>query len=134
MAFLEAVTLGMLIARGITTVAETARGLKEIKQAKDELWWSKSGKGKLPKEVQQSLANARTADIVWVQESLNALGYGPLDVDGIDGEATMLAVLNFQRERGLHPDGVPGVLTVSAIINTLRELHAIALRAAEIQE
>lgn len=134
MAILEALTLGALIARGITTAADTARGLREIKAAKADLW----KKGKVSKEeIKVRLANAYTEDIKWVQESLAALGFYKGDVDGIKGERTDEALIKFQMENNLQPDAIPGILTISALINKLRlaqEWLAAEKKAQEIQE
>ena len=47
-------------------------------------------------------------EVKTVQLLLNAMGYGNLEVDGIFGSATELAVKRFQTSRGLEPDGVVG--------------------------
>lgn len=43
-----------------------------------------------------------------IQDKLNRLGYGPLDVDGLDGTATQNAVSRFQQSVGLTADGIAG--------------------------
>lgn len=43
-----------------------------------------------------------------IQDKLNRLGYGPLDVDGLDGTATQNAVRAFQQSVGLSADGIAG--------------------------
>lgn len=55
-------------------------------------------------------ANARYgADWVKaIQDKLNRLGYGPLDVDGLDGASTQSAVRSFQSSVGLDADGIAG--------------------------
>ena len=45
-------------------------------------------------------------DILWVQQSLNALGANPpLAEDGLNGPLTTAAVLQFQQANGLSPSG-----------------------------
>lgn len=50
-----------------------------------------------------------------VQRALNALGYGPLRVDGRIGPISERAVERFQRVAGLDVDGVPGPKTRAAL-------------------
>lgn len=50
-----------------------------------------------------------------VQRALNALGYGPLAVDGDIGPASEAAVIRFQRVAGLIVDGDAGPKTRSAL-------------------
>lgn len=50
-----------------------------------------------------------------VQRALNALGYGPLDVDGDIGPASEAAVRRFQLVAGLDTDGDPGPKTRAAL-------------------
>lgn len=54
-----------------------------------------------------------------VQRALNALGYGPLDVDGDIGPASEKAVKRFQRIAGLDVDGDPGPKTKAALAAAL---------------
>ena len=54
-------------------------------------------------------------DTRWVQQSLNALGLGPLTVDGDAGPATLDAIRRFQAAQGMYQDGVVGPLTLSAL-------------------
>lgn len=53
--------------------------------------------------------------VVWLQQSLNALGFGPLVVDGNYGRRTREAVRAFQSSRGLEADGYAGPRTMPAI-------------------
>jgi hypothetical protein len=59
--------------------------------------------------------NMRGARIKRIQQRLNALGFGPLDTDGIFGPATDAAVRAFQQAKGLDADGVVGPLTQAAL-------------------
>src|SRR5262245_39509198 len=54
-------------------------------------------------------------DVHWIQESLNALGYGPLAVDGIYGSHTVDAIKEFQRQHGIPVNGWAGVPTCVAL-------------------
>lgn len=47
---------------------------------------------------------------LWVQRQLNALGYGLVE-DGKRGTATITAIKDFQRKRGIAVDGIPGPVT-----------------------
>lgn len=119
MPVLETVALAMLIVRGIGVTAEAARGIRDIKTAKKELW------GDVSKKVNARLADPEIQhadDIRWVQESLNALGE-KLAVDGDEGPATKEAVKRFQKTHNLEVDGEAGILTCSAMINALRVLQ-----------
>lgn len=46
-----------------------------------------------------------------LQLALGRAGFGPLDKDGIFGNATRDALIRFQESRGLVPDGIAGTLT-----------------------
>jgi peptidoglycan hydrolase-like protein with peptidoglycan-binding domain len=46
-----------------------------------------------------------------VQQRLNALGYGPLAVDGDFGPVTRSWVVRYQSDYGLYVDGVVGPVT-----------------------
>jgi Putative peptidoglycan binding domain len=50
-----------------------------------------------------------------IQRRLSALGFGPIDVDGIFGPKTDAAVRRFQQARGLDADGVVGPKTQAAL-------------------
>lgn len=52
---------------------------------------------------------------VWLQQSLNSLGFGPLVVDGNYGRRTREAVRAFQTSKGLEADGFAGPRTMPAI-------------------
>lgn len=55
--------------------------------------------------------------VAWCQMRLNALHVTPvpLDVDGLDGNATERAIWLFQQTHGLHIDGVIGPKTIAAL-------------------
>lgn len=50
-------------------------------------------------------------DVAMVQQRLNALGYGPLAVDGDFGPITRSWVVRYQSDYGLYVDGVVGPVT-----------------------
>lgn len=54
--------------------------------------------------------------VKWIQEHLQALGYDPGPVDGVNGEKTDAAIRLFQKENDLAVDGQVGELTHSALI------------------
>jgi len=62
-----------------------------------------------------ALSNDEMISIKWVQERLNALGFGPLKTDGIVGTLTKNAVKKFQSEKWLDVDGIAGPLTRKAL-------------------
>lgn len=52
---------------------------------------------------------------LWVQQSLNKLGFGPLEEDGKRGTATIAAVKRYQGANGLVRDGIPGSATTAEL-------------------
>ena len=50
-----------------------------------------------------------------IQRRLQALGFSPGPLDGIDGPQTRAAVTEFQRANGLTPDGIVGPITTAAL-------------------
>lgn len=58
-------------------------------------------------------------DPKWVQTSLNALGYGPLTVDGNFGKISARALRAFQADHGIAVDGIAGGETDDAITTAL---------------
>ena len=57
----------------------------------------------------------RGDDVRALQRRLNVLGFDPGREDGILGEQTGRAILEFQRNVGLHADGIVGVTTTEAL-------------------
>lgn len=62
-------------------------------------------------------------DVRWLQTSLNKLGFGPIDVDGIYGMVTHNAVNRFQKSNNLTVDGWCGIETTSKILIALDAKH-----------
>ncbi|PKM53565.1 MAG: hypothetical protein CVV00_11790 [Firmicutes bacterium HGW-Firmicutes-5] len=54
--------------------------------------------------------------IKWIQETLKAMGYDPGPVDGVDGEKTVTAIRQFQKEHGLVVDGLVGEETHNQLV------------------
>ena len=61
------------------------------------------------------LAGLQSDVIKTVQIALNARGYGPLVVDGIQGPKTTAAIKEFQAKAGLAVDGIVGPKTAAAL-------------------
>ncbi|NLM21892.1 MAG: LysM peptidoglycan-binding domain-containing protein [Peptococcaceae bacterium] len=57
----------------------------------------------------------RGDEVAALQTRLKNLGYYPGAIDGIFGPQTELAVIRFQRDRGLTPDGIVGPHTYNAL-------------------
>ena len=74
-----------------------------------------------------SLAVMTTADI---QNALNTLGFGPIDVDGKVGQKTQAAIAAFQGKNGLQVDGVAGKNTCQQLQHALANLAAPPQKAA----
>lgn len=55
--------------------------------------------------------------VMWIQESLKALGYYDGDITGHFGMLTEKAVIEFQKEQGLTPDGVAGPETITKLMS-----------------
>ena len=55
-------------------------------------------------------------DVRWLQTELNRVSNAGLAVDGILGERTHAAILNFQRQQGIGADGIVGPVTRDRII------------------
>lgn len=90
-------------------------------RARKEVNWRESFRA-----VSRSAASARpqtasfggpvSPSVADIQNKLNLLGASPkLVVDGNAGPATQLAVVNFQKSKGLAPDGLVGPRTLAAL-------------------
>ena len=55
-------------------------------------------------------------DVAELQRRLSALGFDPGRVDGIFGDQTTDALVDFQRNAGLSPDGICGPQTLAELI------------------
>jgi peptidoglycan hydrolase-like protein with peptidoglycan-binding domain len=67
--------------------------------------------------LSQTAAPATGAWVLRLQQMLNDLQVGPLDVDGQFGPKTESAVKKFQQKMGLQVDGVVGAQTWPDLIN-----------------
>jgi hypothetical protein len=75
-----------------------------------------SGNGAVPNGLPRLTSpQMQSSRIKRIQRRLNALGFGPLDTDGIFGPATDAAVRAFQQAKGLGVDGVVGPRTLAAL-------------------
>ena len=72
-------------------------------------------------------------DILWVQQSLNALGANPpLAEDGLNGPLTTAAVLQFQQANGLSPSGFADAATIAAIERKSRPTGPVPSRPPDL--
>ena len=72
-------------------------------------------------------------DILWVQQSLNALGANPpLAEDGLNGPLTTAAVLQFQQANGLSPSGFADEATIAAIERKSRPTGPVPSRPPDL--
>lgn len=60
---------------------------------------------------------SKNEDVLRLQGTLNALGFGPLDEDGKFGTKTEAAVKKYQKSRGLSADGIVGPQTWARILH-----------------
>jgi g-D-glutamyl-meso-diaminopimelate peptidase len=58
---------------------------------------------------------SRGSDVMEIQALLRKIGYNPGPIDGIFGQQTQQAVIQFQRDKGLTPDGIIGPNTYNAL-------------------
>lgn len=65
--------------------------------------------------------DSRGEDVRTLQENLTTLGYRPGKADGVFGEKTEDAVVEFQEEVGILPDGVVGSNTQEALEKAIRD-------------
>ena len=72
-------------------------------------------------------------DMLWVQQSLNALGANPpLAEDGLNGPLTTAAVLQFQQANGLSPSGFADAATLAAIERKSRPTGPVPSRPTDL--
>lgn len=64
------------------------------------------------------------SDVVWLQESLTALGFYTGEITGSYGALTQETVRLFQRAQGIASDGVAGRNTLQAILRAMQEAAA----------
>ncbi|MBQ4111067.1 MAG: peptidoglycan-binding protein [Clostridia bacterium] len=67
---------------------------------------------------------SRGSEVKTLQQNLNALYNYGLDADGIFGNATKYAVIDFQNRNGLEADGIVGNMTKSKINELLNQKNA----------
>lgn len=58
----------------------------------------------------------RGPSVALLQLALNRADFGPIQTDGIFGEATKAALIRFQSSQGLRPDAIAGTLTHNALM------------------
>ncbi len=80
-----------------------------------------AGAGALRQPVPEQTALTR-AELLTVQQRLNALGDANLDADGIMGPATRRAISQFQQQAGLVADGFPDAETRAALATQAQAL------------
>ena len=69
-------------------------------------------RAKLETSIPPTIRSGSTGEVVkYLQQWLNAIGFGSLAVDGIFGPATEEAVKKFQKQYGLIVDGIVGPQT-----------------------
>lgn len=61
------------------------------------------------------------ATIKQIQEKLNALGFGPIDVDGVSGPETDAAIVRFKKSIGLAARPYLGPITLGKLFPTAKE-------------
>lgn len=68
-----------------------------------------------PEPIVNVRYGSRGNAVKWVQWYLNRLGYNCGNIDGIFGSGTKIAVIKFQRAKGLSADGIVGAQTRNAL-------------------
>lgn len=79
-----------------------------------------------PVPIRNIKAGCSGNDVKWVQSMLNRLTNANLSVDGIAGQATKRAIINYQSSRGLQADGIVGYNTRNRIISDYEASKIIA--------
>lgn len=123
---LTALAVASLVARLLGGVAETARNVKDIRDAKRDLWDKVKGHVDDGLDEMDDRYNVR-----WAQDALNAIGGYKLYVDGWYGTATRRAVADFQSKHNLEHDGNLGPITLATLIVELKKLEQKAKAALE---
>ena len=60
-------------------------------------------------------------DVRYLQYALNKLNNAHLIIDGVAGDRTIAALINFQMQQGLTPDGICGKMTIAKIKELTKE-------------
>ena len=68
-----------------------------------------------PEPTKNVRLNSKGNDARWLQYQLNSKGGYKLIVDGVAGNLTIGALMDFQKKNGLAPDGICGPLTRAAL-------------------
>lgn len=63
---------------------------------------------------------SRGPSVELVQLALTRAGFNPGEIDGVFGPKTHLAVIDYQKSRGLEPDGIVGVNTKMRLLSYIR--------------
>jgi peptidoglycan hydrolase-like protein with peptidoglycan-binding domain len=89
---------------------------------KYQLWrWDEEVTGKVPQgnlyPVPTTVIklNSKGDAVRWLQYQLNAKGGYKLTVDGIAGNLTIGAVMDWQKKNGLTVDGIAGPVTIKSL-------------------
>lgn len=123
---LTGLAVASLVARLLGGVAETARNVRDIRDAKRDLW------GQVKTKVDAGLDEMDDRyNVEWAQSALNALDPTlKLKVDGWYGNNTRRAVTAFQDKYKLEADGMLGPITLAQMIIELKRLEGQAKAAA----
>lgn len=100
---------------------EVLPGLTRRRQWERDLFLSGSVQAEMPKngnpyaEPKKNVRiGSRGNDVRWLQYELNKRWY-KLTVDGIAGEKTISALIDYQKQHGLTPDGICGPKTIDSL-------------------
>lgn len=74
---------------------------------------------------------SRGPDVMEIQSILQQIGYNPGPIDGVFGEQTKEAVINFQRDNNLTPDGIIGSESYTVLIPILRGYDTYTIRPGD---